>query len=87
MQKAYKNCQSCSMPLKQDPKGGGTEADGSQSAMYCSYCYENGAFVQADWTAAQMQTFVTGKMKEMGMPGFLAKFFSMSVPRLKRWNP
>ena len=31
----YKNCQSCGMPLSRDPNGGGTNADGSASAMYC----------------------------------------------------
>ncbi|MCR9287838.1 MAG: zinc ribbon domain-containing protein [Bacteroidetes bacterium] len=29
--KAYKNCQSCAMPLKKDPNGGGTEVNGSLS--------------------------------------------------------
>ena len=32
-------CQSCGMPLKADPKGGGTHADGTSSREYCSYCY------------------------------------------------
>ena len=33
----YKNCQSCGMPMARDPEGGGTEADGSKSAKFCSY--------------------------------------------------
>jgi hypothetical protein len=33
MKKAYKNCQSCGMPLKKDSKGGGTNADGTKSMM------------------------------------------------------
>jgi hypothetical protein len=32
------------MPLKKDEKGGGTNADGSKSVIYCSKCYENGKF-------------------------------------------
>jgi len=36
MDASYKNCQSCGMPLKRDEKGGGTNADGSKSVMYCS---------------------------------------------------
>jgi len=28
MEKVYKNCQSCGMPLKRDEQGGGTNADG-----------------------------------------------------------
>lgn len=84
--KAYKNCQSCGMPLKKSTHGGGTEADGTISKMYCSYCYESGEFKQPDMTAQQMQEFVKGKMKEMGFPGFLASMFSKGVPRLQRWK-
>jgi len=43
--KTYSICQSCGYPLKKDKKGGGTEKDGSISQMYCSMCYENGAFL------------------------------------------
>ena len=45
MTSEFKNCQSCGMPLKRDEKGGGTNADGSISKMYCSFCYENGEFI------------------------------------------
>ncbi|MFZ1513793.1 MAG: zinc ribbon domain-containing protein [Saprospiraceae bacterium] len=85
-QNVYKNCQSCGMPLKKSPNGGGTNADGSISQMYCAYCYENGKFKQPDWTAAQMQEFSKGKLKEMGFPGFLAGFFTMGIPKLARWK-
>jgi len=87
MEKAYKNCQSCGMPLKKDPQHGGTNADGSKSNMYCSYCYKDDRFTQPNMTAPQMQEFVKGKMKEMGFPGFLAGMFTKGIPRLKRWNP
>ena len=83
---SYKNCQSCGMPLKKDPQGGGTNADGSTSQMYCSYCYENGVFKQPDWNVNQMRTFVKGKLKEMGFPGFLTGFFTMNIPKLERWK-
>ncbi|NUM31943.1 MAG: hypothetical protein HUU47_06430 [Bacteroidetes bacterium] len=82
----YKNCQSCAMPLKKDPNGGGTNADGSKSSMYCSKCYENGQFINPDWTASDMQKFVKNKLKEMGFPGFIAGFFTMGIPKLKRWK-
>jgi hypothetical protein len=72
--------------MKKDPKGGGTNADGTHSKMYCSYCYENGEFTWKDATANQMQEFVKGKLKEMGFPGFLAGMFSKGVPRLERWK-
>jgi len=86
MEKAYKNCQSCGMPLKKDPKGGGTNVDGTINTMYCSHCFENGKFLQPDITAAQMQEFVVGKLKEMKFPGFLAKFFAKGIPKLERWR-
>jgi predicted amidophosphoribosyltransferase len=79
MEKTYKNCQSCGMPLKKDPAGGGTRADGSKSVMYCSHCYENGAFKHPHVTVGQMQELVKGKLKEMGFPGFLAGFFTKGI--------
>jgi len=86
MQNTYKNCQSCGMPLKRDEKGGGTNADGSKSAMYCSRCYENGKFTSPDFTVDQMKELVKGKLKEMGFPGFIAGFFTKGIPKLERWK-
>ena len=86
MEKSFKNCQSCGMPLNKDPQGGGTNIDGTLSKMYCSRCFENGKFKQPDWTVNQMQDFVKGKMKEMGFPGFLAGFFTKGIPKLERWK-
>ena len=74
------------MPLKRDEKGGGTNADGTKSAMYCSRCYENGKFTSPDFTVDQMQKLVTGKLKEMGFPGFIAGFFTKGIPKLERWK-
>ena len=86
MGKTYKNCQSCGMPLKKDPKGGGTNADGTKSMMYCSHCFDKGKFLQPDITVAQMQEFVKNKLKEMKFPGFLASFFAKGIPKLERWK-
>lgn len=79
-------CQSCGMPLSKDRNGGGSERDGSRSADYCSNCYQDGAFTQPDLTAAQMQERVLGRMREMRMPGFLARRFTKGIPDLKRWR-
>ena len=84
--KTYKNCQSCGMPLKKDSNGGGTNADGSISVMYCSHCYEKGEFTRQNITAQEMQEIVIDKMKSMGFPKFLAKFFTKGIPNLERWN-
>ncbi len=86
MAKTYKNCQSCAMPLKKDPNGGGTESDGSKSTMYCSLCYGEGKFHRPDITVDEMQTFVRAKLKEMGFPGFLAGMFTKGIPNLERWR-
>jgi hypothetical protein len=81
----YKYCQSCGMPMVKDPQGGGTEANGSKSAMYCSYCYQQGKFTLPDFTAPQMMELVKGKMKEMHIPGFISYFMVKNIPKLKRW--
>lgn len=75
------------MPLCKDPKGSGTNADGQPSNKYCSYCYENGKFLNPDITAEEMQALVKEKIKEMG--GFMklmAGFFAKGVPKLERWK-
>ncbi|MCP5075386.1 MAG: hypothetical protein GY947_19105 [Rhodobacteraceae bacterium] len=79
-------CQSCSMPMKKDPGGGGTEADGTHSAKYCSLCYQDGAFVQPDFDAAEMQAFCVEQLQKKGMPRFMAWMFTRSIPKLERWQ-
>jgi hypothetical protein len=86
MEQTYKECQSCGMPLSKDPGKGGTNADGSKNHMYCSYCYQNGAFVR-EMTVEEMQEYVKKKMQELGFPGFMAGMFTKGIPKLKRWNP
>jgi hypothetical protein len=86
MEKIYKNCQSCGMPLKKDEKGGGTNKDGSKSKVFCSKCYENGEFTAPDRTVNEMQLLVKGKLKELGFPGFIAGLFTKGIPKLQRWK-
>jgi hypothetical protein len=87
METTYKNCQSCGMPFKNDPKGGGRNADGTTSKKYCSYCYDNGKFTQPDMTAAEMQKFVKEKLKSMGFfHRLFAGLFVKGIPKLERWN-
>ena len=81
-----KMCQSCGMPLAKDPKGGGTEADGTLSEIYCSLCYENGQFVHPDFSASEMQDFCVIKLKEKGMPSIMAWMFTRGIPKLDRWK-
>ncbi len=82
----YQNCQSCGMPMRRDEKGGGTNADGSKSGMYCSHCYEAGRFKLPDISAAEMQQRVQGKLREAGFPGVVAWVFTREIPKLARWS-
>ena len=82
----HKHCQSCGMPLARDAAGGGTNADGSKSGMYCSHCFANGRFTLPDLTVVEMQDRVRGKLRDLGFPGFLAGFFTRKIPKLERWK-
>jgi hypothetical protein len=86
METTYKNCQSCGMPMSRDEHGGGTNADGSKSPMYCSHCFADGRFTLPDITVDQMQTRVREKLREFGIPGPLGWLFARKVPSLERWN-
>ena len=83
----YKNCQSCGMPFRRDPEGGGTNADGSKNHMYCSHCYALGQFKNPEIdTAPKMMAFVREKLKSIGFPGLIANLFVKRIPSLKRWK-
>ena len=87
MEKTYKACQSCGMPFKRDEKGGGSNADGTISKMYCSRCYENGKFTYPDITAEEMQAFVKEKLRSMGgIMKLFAGVFTKGIPKLDRWK-
>jgi len=86
MEKTYKFCQSCGMPLSKDPNHGGTESTGLKSTKYCSYCYVDGKFTKPNMTLDEMKTLVSSKMKEMGFPSITHWFFTMNLPKLERWQ-
>lgn len=74
------------MPLKQDPQGGGTNADGSKNAKYCSYCYKDGGFVGGNMSLKEFQDFCQQKMIESGLSKFMAWLFTRGMGRLERWR-
>jgi hypothetical protein len=86
MGKGMAICQSCGMPLNKDPQNGGTNADGSKSAKYCSYCYQNGEFTGGDMTVGEFQEFCRKEMIKTGSPGILAWLFTRGMKRLDRWK-
>lgn len=86
MEKTYKFCQSCGMPLAKDEQGGGTEADGSKSAKFCSRCYEQGKFKNPDMTMSEMQELVDEKLQEVSSSRIMRWFAKRMIPKLERWK-
>ena len=85
--KDMKFCQSCGMPLGPDTARG-TEAAGSPSPDYCSYCYKDGQFV-GEMTMEEMIDFCTPMMVQAnpGMTQEQAKAqMHQFFPMLKRWK-
>lgn len=78
-------CQSCSMPLDK-PELLGTEKDGIKSNEYCTYCYQNGAFLSPNMNLGEMKVLVKTQMGKMKIdPGTINMAIS-SLPNLKRWR-
>jgi hypothetical protein len=73
------------MPLARDEKGGGTNADGSKSNVYCSHCFEGGRFTLPDLTVEQMQARVRTRLTSIGMPEPAAAGLAAKIPELSRW--
>lgn len=83
---ASKICQSCGMPLSKDPQGGGSEADGGKSTVYCSLCYGEGKLYYEGEDVREFQKMVVDKMVENGWWRSLAWLFTRSIPSLSRWK-
>ncbi|MDR0294791.1 MAG: zinc ribbon domain-containing protein [Prevotellaceae bacterium] len=83
--KTNKFCQSCGMPMSKDPQGGGTNVDGSNNALYCNYCYQNGAF-SFDGTVKEFQEFCRQMMVKSGHSKFTSWLFTRNMKRLARWK-
>ena len=86
MEKHFKSCQSCGMPMRRDEQGGGSNIDGSKSLKYCSHCWEDGKFSSPDLTVDEMKARVKEKIQSFGVPGFLAGVFTWNIPKLDRWK-
>jgi hypothetical protein len=86
MGKFDKFCQSCGMPMEKDPEKGGTNADGSRTLKYCSYCFQSGAFTSNFTKSDEMITRVKGKLKEMGYGPIRRWFFTSHISQLERWK-
>lgn len=79
-------CQSCSMPMSKDPLNGGSETDGSRSAIYCSLCYENGSFIYESTDVKAYQKYVVDAMVTEGWMRPIAWLLTRGIPKLERWR-
>ena len=75
------------MPMKMDKAGGGTEHDGSRSAMYCSSCYRDGEFITEAKTVVEMQRFIDVILRDEMRANLVFRWLAKwQIPRLKRWR-
>lgn len=81
----YKQCQSCGRQLEEG-KNSGTEANGDKSLKYCDYCYQNGAFLQPDFTLEDMKAYVDKVLKEKKWIKPLRWLAVKQLPSLERWK-
>jgi hypothetical protein len=79
-------CQSCGMPLNKDEKSGGTNADGTRSAEYCSHCFQKGKFTEPQITVTEMVAKVRTKLSSMNLPPPVVEKLAGGIPSLKRWK-
>ena len=80
-----KLCQSCAMPMA-DESVLGTEKDGSKSADYCSYCYENGAFTYEASMEEMIDQCVPHMVGEVYTEESARAMMEKTLPELKRWR-
>lgn len=81
-------CQSCGMPLSEEFGNFGTNADGSNVAEYCMFCFQNGDFTQPNQTMEEMiQSSIQNMTTDLQMPLEQAMNLANSfIPTLKRWQ-
>lgn len=64
----------------------GTEVDGTRSEVWCSLCYQDGAFIDPDCTLDQMRTIVDAALMENGSGRVMRWMAQRQLPRLERWR-
>ncbi|MGB0507492.1 MAG: zinc ribbon domain-containing protein [Pikeienuella sp.] len=74
------------MPQNKDPGTGGTEADGTKSSIYCSYCYQDGVFTWQGDDVKAYQKYVVNQMVKDGWMRPIAWLFTRRIPKLSRWS-
>jgi hypothetical protein len=75
------NCQSCLMPFKKDPKGVNRE-----SAIYCSYCFENGKLNYEGNDLKEFKRAMVESITSRGENMVKAKLFAFMAGFAPRWK-
>ncbi|WP_332448663.1 zinc ribbon domain-containing protein [Methanoculleus sp.] len=80
-------CVSCGMPLLRD-EDAGTEADGSLSTEYCTYCYRDGGLTEPDLTKEKaVEQYAPMMAASLGIPPVKAEeMVRQYLSTLPRWR-
>ena len=83
-----KHCESCGMPMGETNEMYGTESNGSKSADYCKFCYDNGVFTNPNLTLEeQIESVAALMVKDFGFsPEDAMEQCKEGIPTLKRWK-
>ena len=82
-------CQSCGMPISAQFQNLGTNADGSHSQQYCSFCFKDGAFTLPNLKVEDMIRMSIENMTgdDLRMPLDRAtELANRMIPELGRWR-
>jgi hypothetical protein len=74
--------------MKKDPQGGGTNADGTRSEIYCHWCYEDGKLLGGDTLDEFRENARKGMIENGDMNRFWAWLFTRRIflKNLPRWK-
>ena len=81
-------CQSCGMPISKEFGNLGTDADGTTTGEYCSFCFSGGNFTNPNQTLEEMiQSSIENMTGDLNMPVEQATELANSfIPTLRRWR-
>ena len=80
-------CQSCAMPMNWSEVFG-TNADGSKSEEFCTFCFQKGTFTAPDITVQEMiDKCISILTQQKAVPEEQARALMIkTIPDLKRWK-
>lgn len=81
-------CQSCGMQISAQFSNLGTNADGTNTEKFCSFCFRNGEFTNPNQTLEEMvQSSIENMTTDLKMPLEQATNLANSlIPTLRRWQ-